>query len=87
MTRKRLAAIPDISIPGRRMACELTAPIERQGRPGMIVPDNGTEFTSNTVLALAQDNRIAWHFIAPEKPMQNGFCKSFCESFNGRTRD
>jgi putative transposase len=24
-----------------------------------------------------------WHFIAPGKPMQNGFC----ESFNGRMRD
>ena len=35
------------------------------------------------MLAWAQDNTIAWHFIAPGKPMQNGFC----ESFNGRMRD
>jgi hypothetical protein len=28
-------------------------------------------------------NRVVWHFIAPGKPMQNGFC----ESFNGRMRD
>jgi hypothetical protein len=49
----------------------------------MIVSDNGTEFTSNAMLAWAQDNRIVWHFIAPGKPMQNGFC----ESFNGRMRD
>ena len=26
---------------------------------------------------------IAWHFIAPGKPMQNGIC----EAFNGRMRD
>ena len=33
--------------------------------------------------AWTQDNRVVWHFIAPGKPMQNGFC----ESFNGRMRD
>ncbi len=49
----------------------------------MIVSDNGTEFTSNAMLAWAHDNNIVWHFIAPGKPMQNGFC----ESFNGRMRD
>ena len=83
MTRECLAAIPDTSISGRRVARELTALIERRGKPGMIVSDNGTEFTSNAMLAWAQDNKIVWHFIAPGKPMQNGFC----ESFNGRMRD
>ena len=83
VTRECLAAIPDTSISGRRVARELTALIERRGKPGMIVSDNGTEFTSNATLAWAQDNAIVWHFIAPGKPMQNGFC----ESFNGRMRD
>ena len=83
VTRECLAAIPDISISGRRVARELTALIERRGKPGMIVSDNGTEFTSNAMLGWAQDNRIVWHFIAPGKPMQNGFC----QSFNGRMRD
>ena len=83
VTRECLAAIPDTSISGRRVARELTALIERRGKPGMIVSDNGTEFTSNAMLAFAKDNEIAWHFIAPGKPMQNGFC----ESFNGRMRD
>ena len=81
--RECLAAIPDTSIPGRRVARELTALTDRRGKPGMIVSDNGTEFTSNAMLAWAQDNRIVWHCIAPGKPMQNGFC----ESFNGRMRD
>jgi putative transposase len=54
----------------------------RHGEPRMIVSDNETEFTSNAVLAWAQENKITWHFIAPGKPMQNGFC----ESFNGRMR-
>ena len=83
VTRECLAAIPDTSISGRRVARELTALIKRRGKPGMIVSDNGTEFTSNAMFAWAQDNRVVWHFIAPGKPMQNGFC----ESFNGRMRD
>ena len=65
------------------MARELTALIDRRGKPGMIVSDNGTEFTCNAMLTWSEDNQIAWHFIPPGKPMQNGFC----ESFNGRMRD
>lgn len=83
VTRECLAAIPDTSISGRRVVRELVALIKRRGKPGLIVSDNGTEFTSNTVLTWAQEARIAWHFMAPSKPMQNGFC----ESFNGRMRD
>ena len=49
----------------------------------MIVSDNGTEFTSTAILGWAEDHRIAWHYIAPGKPTQNGFV----ESFNGRMRD
>ncbi len=83
VTRECLAAIPDTSISGRRVARELTALIERRGRPGMIVSDNGTELTSNAILKWCAENRIEWHYIAPGKPMQNGFV----ESFNGRMRD
>ena len=49
----------------------------------MIVSDNGTEFTSNAILAWQQERDVEWHYIAPGKPMQNGFV----ESFNGRLRD
>ena len=83
VTRECLAAIPDTSISGRRVARELTALIERRGKPGMIVSDNGTELTSNTILRWCFEHRIEWHYIAPGKPMQNGFV----ESFNGRMRD
>ena len=57
--------------------------IARRSMPGLIVSDNGTEFTSNAVFGWAQDHRIAWHTIAPGKPMQTGIC----EAFNGRMRD
>ena len=79
----RLAAIPDTSISGRRVARELTDLIGRRGKPGMIVSDHGTEFTSNAILAWSKDHRVEWHYIAPGKPMQNGYI----ESFNGRMRD
>ena len=49
----------------------------------MIVSDNGSEFTSNAILAWADQNRVERHYIAPGKPMQSGFI----ESFNGRLRD
>jgi putative transposase len=83
VTRECLAAIPDTSISGRRVVRELTALIERRGKPQMIVSDNGTEFTSNAVLRWSKEHRVEWHYIAPGKPMQNGYI----ESFNGKMRD
>lgn len=83
VTRECLAAIPDTSISGRRVARELTTLIESRGKPQMIVSDHGTEFTSNAILGWATDHQVEWHYIAPGRPMQNGFV----ESFNGRMRD
>ncbi len=57
VTRECLAAIPDTSISGRRVARELTALLERRGKPGMIVSDHGTEFTSNAILAWSKEQR------------------------------
>ena len=51
------------------------------GELSLLVSDNGTEFTSNAILAWQQEHAIEWHYIAPGK--QNGFV----ESFNGRLRD
>ncbi len=83
VTRQCLAAIPDTSISGQRVARELTALISVRGKPGMIVSDHGTEFTSNAIFRWTKDHAVDWHYIAPGKPMQNGFI----ESFNGRMRD
>ena len=41
------------------------------------------ELTSNAILRWCSKHRVEWHYIAPGKPMQNGFV----ESFNGRMRD
>ena len=50
MTRECLAAIPDTSISGSRVARELIMLIEKRGKPRVIVSDHGTEFTSNALL-------------------------------------
>ena len=82
-TRECLALTVDTSISGARVVRELGKMAELRGRPCMIVSDNGTELTSNAVLAWSEEAGIEWHYIAPGKPMQN----AFIESFNGRLRD
>jgi transposase InsO family protein len=72
VTKECLAAIADTSISGCRVARELDAVIAWGGKPDLIVSDHGTKFTSNAMLTWAQSSRLAWHFIAPGKPMQNG---------------
>ena len=73
VTRECLAAVPDTSISGRRVVRELTELIAQRGKPGMIVSDNGTELTSNAVLAWCGEIGVEWHYIAPGRPMQNGY--------------
>ena len=82
-SRECLATVVDNSISGERVARELDAIAERRGYPCMVVSDNGTELTANAMLRWQQDRGVEWHYIAPGKPMQNGFV----ESFNGRLRD
>ena len=78
-----LREVPDTSISGKRVVRELTDLIAQRGKPGMIVSDNGTELTSNAVLAWCGEARVEWHYTTPGKPTQN----AFVESFNGRMRD
>ena len=82
-SRECLALVADTSLSGIRVVRELDALMARRGRPEIIVSDNGTEFTSMAILSWSQTARVDWHYIAPGKPMQNGFV----ESFNGRLRD
>ena len=83
VTRVCLAAVPDTSISGRRVVRELTELTARRGKPGMIVSGNCTELTSNAVLAWCGEIGVEWHYMAPGRPIQNGYV----ESFNGRMRD
>jgi putative transposase len=74
--------VADTSLSSVRVDRELDRLLAERGRPKMIVSDNGSELTSNAILAWADAARVEWHYIAPGKPMQNGFI----ESFNGRLR-
>jgi putative transposase len=82
-TRECLALIAETSLSGVCVARELDAIMAWRGKPAAIVSDNGTELTSNALLGWAESHKVEWHYIAPGKPMQNGFV----ESFNGRLRD
>ena len=82
-TRECLALVADTSLSGHRVVRELNQLMTQRGKPKMVVSDNGSELTSNAILLWADATRVEWHYIAPGKPMQNGFI----ESFNGRLRD
>ncbi|GGH04679.1 transposase [Glycocaulis albus] len=82
-TRECLALVADTSLSDARVVRELERCIRLYGRPDTIVLDNGTELTSRAILEWQNQTGIAWHYIAPGKPQQNGFV----ESFNGRLRD
>ena len=82
-SRECLAAVLDTSLSGERVARELDRIAVMRAYPCLVVSDNGTELTSNAILKWQEDRKVDWHYIAPGKPMQNGFV----ESFNGRMRD
>ncbi len=83
-TIKCLLKIPGIGPPGatglspRELAVTFTRRAVRH--PCLMVRDSETELTSNTMLNWQEDRKVNWHYIAPGKPMKNGFV----ESFNGR---
>ena len=75
-TRECLAAIPDTSISGRREARETDGAGQSARQAGHDrPPTTAPSFTCNAMLTWSEDNQIAWHFIAPGKPMQNGFLR------------
>ena len=74
-TRECLALVADTSISGVRVARELDRLIATRSKPRMIVSDR-TELTSNAILRWADDSRVAWHYIAPGKPIQNAFVET-----------
>jgi putative transposase len=82
-TRRGLGVEVDTSLPGRRIVRVLERLVGMWGKPALIVSDNGTKLTCNAMLKWTTERSIAWHYIAPGKPMQDGFM----ESFNDKLRD
>ncbi|WP_264816349.1 DDE-type integrase/transposase/recombinase, partial [Acidomonas methanolica] len=63
-TRECLGLVADTSLSGERLGRELDRIAESRGFPMMIVSDNGTEMTSNAILAWQQKRSVLWHYIA-----------------------
>jgi transposase InsO family protein len=61
---------------GRLSETDFFSPRSKErGKPKTIVSDNGTELTSIAILRWADDHKVAWHYIAPGKPVQNAFAE------------
>ena len=73
----------DQRFPAEAVTRALDQAMVRYGQPKIITSDNGTEFTSNHFDQWAYRREIQLDFIAPGRPMDNGFI----ESFNGKFRD
>jgi putative transposase len=82
-TRECLAIEVDTSLSGLRVARVLQRLIDLRGLPGLIVSDNGSEFTSKALDSWAYQRDVGLHFIRPGKPVEN----AYIESFNGKLRD
>jgi len=82
-SRRCLAVVAQRTFRSRDVTEVLDRLIQEHGTPLRITCDNGTEFTTNHFDAWAYDRGVFTDFIAPGKPVQNGFI----ESFNGKLRD
>lgn len=82
-TRECLAIEVDTSLPGQRVVRLLDHLAAWHGTPKRITVDNGPEFTGQALDQWAYAHGVELDFIAPGKPMQNGYL----ESFNGKMRD
>lgn len=69
----------DNSLPVERVGRELDGIAHNTGYPCIIMSDSSTELTSNAILKWQQGHAEEWHYIAPVKPMQNGFVESIIE--------
>lgn len=82
-TRKCLDIIVDTSINGYRVCRVLDGIVEREGKPEMIIIDNGPEFSGRALDEWAYRKGVKLCFIRPGKPVEN----AYIESFNGRLRE
>jgi putative transposase len=85
-TRECVALIADTSISRMRVARKLDRLLSERGKTKTIVSDNGTtdtELPGNGILRWADDHNVAWHYIAPGKPMQNAFAENFIGRLDG----
>jgi putative transposase len=75
-SRQCLAVVAQPSFRSKDVTTVLDRLIEEHGAPHRITCDNGTEFTANHFDAWAYHRGVFTDFIAPGKPVQNGFMES-----------
>lgn len=83
-SRECLAIHVAHSIPALRVIEILERLREERGLPGVIVTDNGSEFTSRAFDAWAYAREIKIDYIQPGKPVQNAFTRELQRHAPGR---
>lgn len=82
-SREMIGQLVSVSISGRQVARFIDQLCEARGKPGKVVCDNGTEFTSKAMFFWSKESGVSLGFIQPGKPTQN----AFVESLNGKFRN
>ncbi len=79
-TRECLRIVTDTSLSGKRVVEVLSELIEERGLSGVIMSDNGTEFTSNTVLKWCHEKGVEWLTFSQENLNRTVISRASMES-------
>jgi len=77
----------DYSLKSSRVIWVLKHLINRYGKPHKIRMDNGPEFVAKLAKEWSNANDVAFKYIQPGKPMQNGYIERFNKSYRGGVLD
>ena len=80
-TRECVGILVSTSILAQDVTTFLAVALENRSAPAFLRSDNGTEFTSQTVQAWLEQNKVGSAFIPPGQPWKNGFIESFHDKF------
>jgi putative transposase len=82
-SRESLAIEVDHRLRGEHVVAVLNRLVARNGKPAVVLADNGSEFTGRLMDLWAYHHQVRIDFSRPGKPTDN----SFIETFNGSLRD
>jgi putative transposase len=85
--REALCIAVDTSLPAPRVIRELEQLIEWRGKPERLRMDNGPEFIAQAMKDWAAAHSIAFTYIQPGKPMQNGLIERFNKTYRNEVLD
>ncbi len=85
--REALNITIDTSLPAQRVIRELEQLIAWRGKPERLRMDNGPEFIAHAMQQWAAANNIAFTYIQPGKPMQNGLVERFNKTYRTEVLD